>query len=266
VLRIAFAPGCYGTYILSCLCNYTTLMPDTFIDPVYDNNGSSHYFRKFLRTKSNDIKLIHDIPKPTDINASDKLVVILTTQSHILDYINNQNIKNEYGLDKFFLYVLPDANKEIRSGWNYNTFDSTPLWVLREYISLNIQSIIDNYPALDRTIGEVTFSTTDIFSNFISIFNNMAEILELTITYPLDKINLIHENFILLQTQHNIQIRCNEWVNDILNGTNNTDSPCTTIFDEAYVQSQLRNAGHELKCGGVNDFPKTSHEIKTLLY
>ena len=45
-----------------------------------------------------------------------------------------------------------------------------------------------------------------------------------------------------------------------------TASPCVTILDEAYVQDRLRKHGYLIRCYGLNTFPKTSAELRELLY
>ena len=265
MVRVVFAPGCYGNYILSCLCNYTTLMPNTFISE-YDDNGSSHYFRKLLWKHLDLIKLTHAVPKANDIKKNDKMVVIHSDNNHILDYINNQVIKNNYSIEQIFSYLLPDETDKLRIGWNCSAFGDAPTWMLREFISLNIKSIMNNYDAgVNKVKGDIAFSTDDIFSNFLTTFCNTSHALEVSITASLDEVEAMHENFMLLQLQHNIQIRCNSWVDDILSNRN-TKTPCTTIFDEAYVQHRLRDAGYELKCDSVDIFPIMSGDVVKLLY
>jgi hypothetical protein len=73
------------------------------------------------------------------------------------------------------------------------------------------------------------------------------------------------QQWIAQQRYHNSQHRCNAWVEDILNDRN-TPTPCQTILDEAYVQHCLREQGYEIRCDGLNNFPKTSSELKELIY
>jgi len=264
MLVVGFAPGCYGTYVLSSLCIHTSLITET-IEFDFDNNGSSHCFREFYRKHSNNIKLIHTKADLEDTPLNADIIVIRPNQNHILDYINNQYIKNNFSLNGIFSKIFPNANDKMCIGWNYDDVNKAPTWVLREFISFNICSIIKNYTNINKLNNLCAFDANNIFDDFITLFYDIARLLKVNVTTPLIDIKKTHNKFISLQTQHNIQKKCNTWVNDILSNKP-TNSPCTTIFDEAYVQSQLRNAGYELKCNELDTFPKTSSNISKLLY
>ena len=74
-----------------------------------------------------------------------------------------------------------------------------------------------------------------------------------------------HENFLQAQLYHNIQLKCDAWVDDCLNHRT-SPSPCKTLFDEAYVQYYLKSKGYELQCNELNNFPCDSSELKKLIY
>ena len=71
--------------------------------------------------------------------------------------------------------------------------------------------------------------------------------------------------WIVQQRYHNSQYRCDKWIKDVI-ANNETDSPCQTILDEAYVQHCLRKQGYEIRCDGLDNFPKSSSELKELIY
>ena len=39
-----------------------------------------------------------------------------------------------------------------------------------------------------------------------------------------------------------------------------------TIVDESQIQHRLRNAGYEIKCHGLNKWPKTTTQLRELIY
>ena len=47
---------------------------------------------------------------------------------------------------------------------------------------------------------------------------------------------------------------------------NNTDSPCQTLIDEAYVQHSLREQGYEIQCDGLDTFPTNSRDLREIIY
>jgi len=74
-----------------------------------------------------------------------------------------------------------------------------------------------------------------------------------------------HSSFLSKQRHHNAQNKCNRWVKNII-ADNQSISPCRTIFDEAYVQAKLRDNGYEIKCDGLDIFPKNSEEMHKLIF
>ena len=80
---------------------------------------------------------------------------------------------------------------------------------------------------------------------------------------PTVKVN--QQQWIAQQRYHNSQHRCKAWVEDILNDRN-TATPCQTLLDEAYVQHCLREQGYEIHCDGLDNFPKTSSDLREIIY
>ena len=67
------------------------------------------------------------------------------------------------------------------------------------------------------------------------------------------------------QKYHNMQIRCEQFVDDTINQINSV-SPCASLFDEAYVQYQLRNRVYEIRCDNLDIFPGTSLELNKYIF
>ena len=63
-----------------------------------------------------------------------------------------------------------------------------------------------------------------------------------------------------------MQNRCDNWIGEILNTNKDTVNPCLSIIDESYIQYRLRIHGYEIRCFGLNNFPKTSNKLRLLLY
>ena len=72
-------------------------------------------------------------------------------------------------------------------------------------------------------------------------------------------------NWIAKQSYHNSQHRCDAWIQDILEDRD-SESPCQTLLDEAYVQRCLREQGYEIRCDGLNIFPRSSRDLRELVY
>ena len=111
----------------------------------------------------------------------------------------------------------------------------------------------------------VKLTTNDLFDTNKNVFSEIINRIGLTVTTDSAIMKVNQQQWIAQQRYHNSQHRCNAWVEDILNDRN-TPTPCQTILDEAYVQHCLREQGYEIRCDGLNNFPKTSSELKELIY
>lgn len=270
MIKVLFPPGCYGTYMTRCIYNYTNLRVEDFKDFSFSADGSSHQHRQhaIAKTVINQGHLGY-----IKINENDRIVKILPLTGHRLDYYNNQFFKQQQGqLIRYITTQLsPQSIKnKLEMFWNYsgNLDDQTPRWILREWCSLWINDVLtSSYDATgyDTLESEVQLSTQDIFENFLNIFNEVVSRLNLDITVPVETITEKHKQFLSLQKYHNSQNKCDQYVNDILLG-NEKQMLLLSIFDEAYIQHSLRAHGLEIRCDGLNVFPTTTQDLKSLTY
>jgi hypothetical protein len=270
MIKILFPPGCYGHYWARCIYSYTNLRKGQYQLFDFDSSGSSHS-RQFINESKNCIELGH--VDTLEITLTDTVVVVLPDQKHRLDYYNNQYHKaSKKQLINFILsqFSIDDINKKLKDNWNYcdNFGPETPPWILREFFSFFIGDLFNsgyNVNSYKNVPHVFSLTTQDIFLNFLHIFNKACQNLNLSVTVPQSCMLKNHNNFLQAQQYHNIQNKCQKWVNDSLTDQPSI-SPGTTIFDEAYVQYYLRLNGYELKCDGLNTFPDHSIELKKIIY
>jgi hypothetical protein len=272
MIKVLFPQGGYGTYLARCLYSYTTLnsgMTDTLID--FDLAGSSHSFRKNQDAK---IKIWQGHPTSLDWtnNANDIIIVVLPRQEHHLDYYNNQFHKQDnQQLVKFILSLISieEINNKLKTGWGYNKlFDaSVPKWILREFFSMWITNCFANgYSITQYNIpSRLTIDTQDIILRFESTFDMICQQLSLTKIVKSELINQNHKTFLISQRYLNSQLNCEQWVDAVVEKKESL-SPCQTIFDESYIQHILKIRGYEIKCDGLDNFPKSSLEMNSLIY
>jgi hypothetical protein len=238
----------------------------------FDNNGSSHHFWSKKEQLLPIIRYGHTDDPSLDIHA-DHVVTILPCQEHRLDYYNNQFFKTEH--EQLINYVLTQISKDeavykLNTHWEYTgEFDNNvPRWIMREWSSFWINDVLtqsyhlDEYSKIDSTIQLLT---QDIFENWTESFAKLAQTLNHALTVDADTIKKQHEQFLKLQKFHNIQLRCEQYVADLINGV---DSNITlySIFDEAYIQQLLRQHNIEIRCNGLDVFPSTTHQLRDLTY
>jgi hypothetical protein len=270
MIKVCFPPGCYGTYVARCVYNYTNLRNVPFVKFDFGNYGDSHEHRINDHAYSTIQEGHYDTlcqPK------HDQVVVILPSADHQLDYYNNQFFKQKHGhlIDYILTQMsVTEAEHKLKTCWGYTGpfDDSVPHWILREWCSFWIDNVLkESY----NTIPYITLqsvhqlSTQDIFENFEESLKQIAQVLELTITVDQDIINTQHQEFLSLQKFHNSQIRCHQYVHDLLEGIN-CNITLDSIFNEAYVQHLLRQQNLEIQCSELNTFPTSTQNLKTILY
>lgn len=263
-IYVAYAPGCYGSYVCNSIYQYTELRVEPLVDMKFGEYGSSHS----IRQNANLLNLLdpcHDCV--ADINS----VVILPDPSHQLDYFNNQFFKHKQG--NLIDFILTSISKQeltvkLKNNWQFDgEIGSVPNWIMREYIS----NWIDNFFKESYNIKKykdclgIKITTEDIYKNFLNTIKLVIDYLSLSLTVADDVITTNHNSFLNKQKFYKSQINCNQWVDVVLNLNIESPSPCQTIFDEAYVQSMLCNKGYDIYCYNLNMFPTNSTEMRKLL-
>lgn len=270
MIKICFPPGCYGTYFARCIYNFTNLRIGPFEEFKFCKYGSSHIHR----SKNNAHSVIqHGHIETMNLNKDDQIVVILPCRDHALDYFNNQFVKQQHEqLISYVVKIQPqkDIEHKLKTHWNYhNEFNNTiPRWILREWSSFWIEDVLNTAydPTKYISLNSVAkLSTQDIFENFVDTFLQTVSQLDLTITVDVETIHKQHCKFLQSQKLHNSQHKCKQYVNDVTAG-NQTQMTLLTIFDEAYIQSLLRQLNIEIRCEGLNTFPTTTQDLKILTY
>lgn len=267
MIKVLYNPGCYGTYIARCLYSYTNLRQGEYVPFTFDSSGSSHILRS---NHDAGLNIGYGHPGQLLIDSTDRVITVLTDSDHFLDYYNNQfhkqgkkhitnYIKNHFTLD--------EITAKLKNHWNYTkSFDeSVPRWILREFCSFWLQDCLTNAYTITQ-YQDISISTQDIFLNFINRFRHLCQVLDLTINIESDLILEDNKNFSSSQYYHDIQLKCQEWAKSCLPNAQVSLSPCKTILDEAYVQHLLRQRGYEIQCDGLNTFPTTSDEMKSIIY
>ena len=247
-------------------------MRQTDIDQFeFDNYGSSHSHRD--NPMIDDKIQIDHLNHKTSFTHLDTTVVILPCDSHRLDYFNNQFSKQQQSqLLQYLDLVIGKGQVEckLRQGWNYdNTVDKlTPVWILREFISLWITDCFNNAYVVEKyqqVPHNISITTQDIFLDLLNTIFKICNAVKLTVEVDDAIILKNHLKFLNAQQYHESQIRCEQWCHNVIQGTSALN-PCKTIFDEAYVQYFLRKQGFEIQCNGLNVLPAISTTLTEIIY
>ena len=272
MIKVYFPHGCYGTYLSQCIYNYTNLRTETFEKFIFDATGSSHHFWSKKEELYPIITYGHIDSPECDVEA-DHTVLIRADSHHILDYYNNHFCKAQLGNLIGYIYKNMSADEvahKLKVQWNYHgkLDEHVPHWIMREWCSFWITEACkvtyDTTKYLTVT-PTVELFTQEIFDNFINCFDNIVSKCALTITVDTNTIHNQHREFLSRQRFHNSQVRCHQYLFDLLAG-HDGEIIVNSIFDEAYMQHLLRQNCLEIQCDGLNEFPRTIQQLRLITY
>lgn len=270
MIKILFPPGCYGTYLTRCIYNYSDLRQEEFTDFEFENYGSSHVSANSLIPKN---KLQRGHVTTLKIDKEDAVISLLPDSNESLEYWNNQFYKQKQG--QIIQYINGGFSKQsiaenFKNNWGYTKKidQNTPHWIIREWCSF---WITDNWSnAYDRhkyqQAGTLSVEVCDLLTDIGATLNCIFDHLGLRFSVQRNLIEKTHREFLSSQKFLYSQSNCQLSVDYVLNSSLDIDISAQTIFDEAYIQHLLRAEGYEIQCDGVNDFPKSSNELKKIIY
>jgi len=147
------------------------------------------------------------------------------------------------------------------------------IWEIREFLSLylydqllsetELLSLVD-YKDYDSNKIKFVYMN-ELRDKFIITFKDMCNWLNLQVSrtdldiLQLEKDWKNHESFLYKDML----------INDLVNATinnKNLSMENLTLIDESMIQWQLRNKGFELQCYNLNQWPKTTSELRELIY
>lgn len=280
MINIVSARGSYSHHLSNLLAVGTNLTPvDKFFE--LSSMGDSHSIRDHPAVSSavSHMHFKHLFMPPV---FGEKFVIIEPDRNHVLDYIDNSFSKeSNYRFDDWFDERMINREKIPQSYfaelieflktneiWTADARTLAPknqLWMIREFVSYKIDQLMFScYERYFMLTYKSKIKSTDFFDNFESSFSELVASLGLQLKMPMFKVVEHNNIFVKKQKFHDIQRHCDRYVHAVING-NTVQNPCITIFDEAYVQAQLRHNGWEIKIDNLNRFPD-SKSLSRLIY
>jgi len=274
MLNIIAPPGCYGTYIARCLHFYCDPAKVPY-KMTFDAAGSSHSYREIQNKSTDEIQNSH-LRDDTLGNLLDPTITVIITghPNHSLDYYDNQFIKQSLGNTIEFLmthFSKDIIEEKLKQQWNYTKFfdDQVPIWIIREFWSFCMVDCWKDCYSIEKYLNiphSISFCCSKLWTDdFYELLLTICDSVNRQLHESEKNIKNNHMLFLAKQSYHNAQNRVVSWVNDVINNVD-TENPCRTIIDEAYVQYLLRSFGYEIQCNGLNTFPVTSNEMKLIIY
>jgi hypothetical protein len=195
-------------------------------------------------------------------NYFEKLVLITQdSQSHLMILHNSHTKTIELTYDRLLKEIINNYKNR------FGATDPVPRWQLREMISYFHESyhcyINDIYqPVYNKQV--VNVPVRELVDNFESTLTGLFDQLDIPMVRT-DLVPDIKHKWLSLQRFVNIDHVCQQILTATVNG-NNLEWQTLSIFDEAWIQWQLRNNKLEIRCDGLDKFPTNSLQLRELLY
>lgn len=289
-IAIAFASGCYGTYLEWCL---TALTSDLKLSSPFTETGSSHRFygnhlinmggwnEYYQSSKNLNFVRLHPKTKQQEIlynslkqlsNQANYVIHIYPTESTNLLCLNNyfSKVWNDWWDKNFKSDINPD---KIYSNWNIDPnvpVTQIPNWIKREFLSFYL------LPSWQEIIGYhdqpnwlqtncIHVAVNDLLYNFESTIEQIRTRCNLTFTKPVTDLLPYHQINLKNQKYINHDTFCKNVVDSTINNLNASWTDLG-LCSESWIQWELRNRGFEIQCDGLDIFPTNSLHLKELLY
>ena len=194
---------------------------------------------------------------------SDKRILLLPSEDMLLLLLNNihSKITSQFGSENM---PLPEDLER----WGFSRWEDTPRWIRREWLSLSARKSLGDACGLNYRdeFGEFCYiiELNDLFSNFEGTLRSAIEYIGRDITNEED-IKAVFEQWKSLQVHYRSDDRIRD-ISDAIIGSQEMEWNELTLAEEAWLQMLLRDAGYELKCDGLDIFPRKSKELREIMY
>jgi len=295
MINIFFVAGMFGSTIEFCIRNFTNEYQSNPIDQLENfilEDGSLHSVDKEfhparrdsykkLATLNANSKSINTPMYPTKDDHFPELIELLKTNQ---DFTKNKNIllhaKDfpaaelnmffqyekiaigfDVGLDIFFY-----SNNSLRQ-WSskYNHWSDLETWELREWFSILYPGWIQEWIDSKNSVNDEFLCT----SNIDFLYNTKRELHRIFDYCNLTPNENDIDNFVKIwQNKQHYIVNQRDLCNSIvLNTINNKKQSWDKLnfIQEAVVQKKLRDAGYELRCWKLNDFPGDTETLYNLV-
>jgi len=201
-----------------------------------------------------------------------------------IDDLNEKEISHlkEYDQESlFWINKYADANKELRAprrfatyftqeqldGYDVANIDDLKRWQLREIFSFwDLPTVM--YPKLLDQIDNVYNTTVENLRDQLPIVvDEVIQKLQLNVIPDrYAKIDWIWQEWTSRQSDMDRDQIVKEYIDNVINCIDRTESKTFTILEEAEIQQKLRESGYEIKCDGLEYLPLRTIDLKELLY
>jgi len=211
-----------------------------------------------VRTQSDDI--IVQIKKV--LGVYDKIVLLYPEPN---DYLWNAS-------NKFYKIGFYTKNQGVAQDREnaLSQWEGDDIWEQREWLSLwwyNQHNSEGGYEQIVNYNNDRVFKfpINWIRDNFVTSFRSMAKFLDLDVVRSTEEIEVLGKDWLANEPYLYKDRLIKELVYATINNIN-IEMKDLSLLDEADMQRRLRIEGYEIKCYGLNEWPKTTTQLRELIY
>ena len=271
---IAYPGGCYGNFVAWTLEWMQGKYPVDYRPFTIDHNShswESPYKKNIELALVDPVQgcMVHPIQAETDnlisnieklLTAYDKVVLLYPALDDFVWHLNNKQTKIFKGG-----WIKHNQSQLDMSNW-----EGTQTWELREYLSLYLYEQNKAETGYNNVVDYTNDKVFKIQINQIrdtlpALFDGLAEWLDICNVRTSDELTKLHEDWI----QNEPYLYKDKLIENIVDAIiNNRVLEMTelTVIDESQIQRKLRNVGYEIKCYGLDNWPKTTTQLTELIY
>ncbi len=277
---ITFPGGCYGNFVAWTLHWLQGQYPLEY-RPFNKNTNTSHSWDNTHRINvdgaiSNPIDccILHPITEVGDTMKKayerlfvvyDKIVSLYPGPNDWVWWLNNRQTKiRKEG------WIQHENQKNGLPGLSEWKGKGKSTWELREFLSLWTYEQTQSqtgYKELINLKQDKTFliQINELRDNFLQTINNLTDWLDIKNIRTDSEIKLLHKDWINNEPYLYKDRLINSYVDAIIKDVNIVMENCT-LMDQVEIQRRLRDRGYEIKCYELNKWPKTTTQLRKLIY
>jgi hypothetical protein len=272
---IAYNGGSYGQFTGWCLDwiqgKYTeNTRPFTSIGNSHNNNCKFFYSIDDAIINPVTNSHVHPIFKESDniilqleklLAVYDKVVLLYPLLDDFLWNCNNKLHK----IKGVQAYLDENMTNDDLLKWQ-----SKSIWEVREWLSICLH---DQHLAETGYKDIISYTNNRVFKipinkirdDFVNTFQSLSKYLELDNIRTTEDLKKLHQDWLKNEKHLYKDKLIKELVYAIIHN-NSIEMNNLSMFDEAEIQRRLRLEGYEIKCYGLDTWPKTTTQLRELIY
>lgn len=276
---IAYNGGAYGNFISWSLM-WATNSSIPVEDRPWGEQGNAHQWDSKVQLSvadaiANPIEgtIYHPRQKKDDkleeilfdvLKVYEKIILIYPSSNDLAWGLNNKAFKS---FGKGFIEFCFNENSNDLESWGEH---KNQTWALREWLSI---SIVEQFYAEIEVDTCIAFSNKNVLKvemyeikhDFHNVLSKMINFIDKSLIRSNDEITSLYNDWYSRQEHIDKDTKLQELIDAIMCKEYKIMDGLT-IIDQALIQYGLRNLGYEIKCFGLNEWPKTTLELLPFLY